>query len=143
MIANICMANPGINIGAQIGTRLPLWSATGKIFAAFKHDPEAHEWKRNQSKTLPVHKKKELEIDQQTILEDRFVYAAEPLVEHVSSFSVPILNYKKDLIGALTVVGFSTRIPQHPDDPISQYVRQRCLEISYAFGYQPSKEPSE
>ena len=142
VIANISTSNPGINIGAQIGTRLPLLSATGKIFAAFKHGPDVQEWKQKELQKLSEHKRKEWEKEQQAIREEQFVYAREPLVEHVSSFSVPLLNYKKEFIGALTVVGFSHLIPHYLEDPISQYVRQCSLEISRSFGYQPAKKKS-
>ena len=34
-----------------------------------------------------------------------FASKIEPLVKHVSSFSVPFLNFNDELIGAITIVG--------------------------------------
>ena len=40
VITNIWNTNYGLNIGAQIGTKLPLLSAAGKIFAAYVTNEE-------------------------------------------------------------------------------------------------------
>ena len=41
-----------------------------------------------------------------------FASKTEPLINHVSSFSVPILNYKHELIGAITIVGITETVPK-------------------------------
>ena len=51
-------------------------------------------------------------------------FAKEPLVTHVSSASVPIFNFNSELIGCLTLVGFSEIVPKQPEDSYSQYLLQ-------------------
>jgi len=139
VIANIWSANYGLNIGAQIGTHLPLLSSTGKIFATFKELVYIKEWKLKQLSKIPENMKKEFEEEQKQILDSYFSYAKEPLVEQVSSFSVPIFDYKKELLGSLTAVGFSPLVPQTPDDEVSQFVLKCAKEISESFGCDPTK----
>lgn len=45
--------NRGFNIGAQIGTFLPIRSATGKVFMAFMDEQIIHDWKANEFKQIP------------------------------------------------------------------------------------------
>ena len=139
VIANIWSANYGLNIGAQIGTHLPLMSSSGKIFMTFKELLYIKEWKIKELSKLPEHRRRELEEEQPDIFNSYFSYAKEPLVEHVSSFSVPIFDYKKELLGALTCVGFSPLIPQTPNDEVSQFVLECAWEISESFGYDASR----
>jgi IclR family transcriptional regulator, acetate operon repressor len=136
VIANICSANYGLNIGAQVGTRLPLLSASGKIFAAFKQSSiEVREWKLRELSKLSEKQRKAFEEELESIKQNFFAYASEPLIEHVSSFSVPILNFNHDLIGSITVVGFTRNIPQTANDELSRYVINCALEISKSFGF--------
>lgn len=141
VIANIWNANYGLNIGAQIGTRLPLMSATGKIFAVFNKTPEIEikEWKLKELSKLTEEQRKEFEKEQVEIEKTYFAYAAEPLVEHVSSFSVPILDFNHDLVASITVVGFTKLIPHKPTDEVSQYVIKCARELSESFGFKSGK----
>ena len=54
------------------------------------------------------------------IQSQRIAFAKEPLVPHVSSASVPIFNYNAELIGCLTLVGFSEIVPKQLEDPYSR-----------------------
>lgn len=137
VIANIWSANYGLNIGAQIGTNLPLLSSSGKIFATFKDMIYIKEWRLKELSKIPESLRKEFEEEQQEIAKNHFAYSKEPIVEQVSSFSVPIFDYNNDLLGALTIVGFTSLVPQSPDDEVSQYVLNCAKEISESFGYQP------
>lgn len=135
VIANIWSANYGLNIGAQIGTKLPLLSSAGKMMAAFKQSPDVHEWKSDELAKLPPDAAKQFEKELDTVRQTHFSYAGEPLVDHVSSFSVPILNYKKELVGAITVVGFTQLIPDTPETDISQFVLKNTFELSESYGW--------
>jgi IclR family transcriptional regulator, acetate operon repressor len=44
LVSYILSADYGINIGAQIGTHLPLSSSTGVVFSAFEKDVLLKEW---------------------------------------------------------------------------------------------------
>lgn len=135
VIANISSSNATLNIGAQIGNRLPLHSATGRIFSAFQHEHEMKEWKQTALEKLPEAERTAFEEEEAKIQREHFAYTAEPLVKHVSSFSVPLLKYDSELVGALTVVGFSTDVPKTPHHETSRYVLQCAEEISESFGY--------
>jgi DNA-binding IclR family transcriptional regulator len=65
-----------------------------------------------------------------------FVSKMEPLVQHVSSFSVPILNFNHGLLGAITVVGITDTVPKSTDHPTGKYVLNVAREISKYFGFE-------
>lgn len=135
VIANIWSTNLGINIGADIGTRLPALSSAGKLFLAFKDKNERADWEHDELKLVPADVKKQLEKEIATIKDTHFSYAKEPLIEHVSSFSVPILNYKNDIVGCITIVGFTKLVPATYEDEKSKLVLEKVAELSETFGY--------
>ena len=135
VIANIWSTNLAINIGAEIGTRLPALSSAGKLYLAFKDKNKVDEWKTRELTSMSANDRKALEKEISKISDTYFSYASEPLVEHVSSFSVPILNYKKDILGSVTIVGFTPLIPGSPEHEISQIVSKKVTELSNTFGY--------
>lgn len=138
VIAGIHSVTSGLNIGAQIGTRLPILSSSGKIFSALQTPALVEEWKQSELHMMSEHQK-ELLIKEEAVIQSQMItFAKEPLVAHVSSASVPIFNYNSELIGCLTVVGFSEIVPKHPEDPYSQYLLQLSKDISVLFGYQQS-----
>ncbi|MCM2533381.1 hypothetical protein NDK43_14445 [Neobacillus pocheonensis] len=73
------------------------------------------------------------------IREKEISFAREPLVPAVSSVSIPVLNYKKNLLGAVTIVGFSEKIPMDETEPISKSIIEISKQISESFGYKPAK----
>lgn len=135
VIANIWSTNLGINIGADIGTRLPALSSAGKLFLTFKEENKRADWVDKEMRAIPNNIKEQLRKETIKIRENHFSYAKEPLIEHVSSFSVPILNYKSDILGCVTIVGFTKHIPIKYDDDISQLVIEKVSELSEIFGY--------
>ncbi|WP_256238638.1 IclR family transcriptional regulator C-terminal domain-containing protein [Bacillus sp. EB600] len=56
------------------------------------------------------------------IREKEISFAREPLVASVSSVSFPVLNYKKNILGAVTVVGFSEKIPTNETEDHSKTI---------------------
>ena len=48
VVANIWNTNHLFNIGAQIGTQLPILSATGKVFSAFHTSNIIKDWKEKE-----------------------------------------------------------------------------------------------
>lgn len=136
VIANIWNANNGLNIGAQIGTHLPILSSSGKIFSVFQTPSIIEEWEQSEIEGIPEEQKSHLEEEKLNIYSQRIAFANEPLVPHVSSASVPIFNYNRELIGCLTLVGFTEIVPKQIEDEFSQYLLQLSKEISNIFGYQ-------
>lgn len=135
VIANIWSTNLGINIGADIGTRLPALSSAGKLFLAFKDKDTRKDWEKRELATVSDEVKEKLNEELSEINETHFSYAKEPLIEYISSFSVPILNYNNDILGCITVVGFTNHIPTLHTAEESQFVIEKATELSQAFGY--------
>ncbi|MFJ5716016.1 IclR family transcriptional regulator [Neobacillus sp. NPDC093127] len=135
MIVKDVNTNRGLNIGAQIGTLLPIRSATGKVFMAFMDEQIIHEWKANEFKQIPQELVSQLEKECRFVIEKGIAFAREPLVSSVSSVSFPVFNYKKKILGAVTVVGFSEFIPKNEYHELSHYFIQISKEISGCFGY--------
>lgn len=127
--------NQGLNIGAQIGTYLPILSASGKVFAAFLEEALVRDWKVRELRKLKGEQRTALEQELNMIREKDISFANEPLVPSISSVSLPIFNFGKQLLGAVTVVGFSGIVPQTEQDELSRYLLERQREISRVFGY--------
>lgn len=136
MVVRMFNANQGFNIGAQIGTLLPILSATGKIFVTFMDEQIIREWKEKEFKQISADKIEQLENECRILCDRAISFAREPLVPSVSSVAFPIFNFKKEVLGFVTVVGFSQFIPQNEEDDFSCYLLDMSKEISASFGYQ-------
>jgi len=130
VIAKIWSPNQTLNIGAQIGTLLPKNSSSGKIFNVFYNDLITKDWRLT---TAPSMTDSDEEFHK--IAEEKIAFAKEPLITSISSVSIPILSYSKELIGTITVVGFTLDIPKDTNDPLSQYLLEIQKEVSKTFGY--------
>jgi len=117
LIKEIWSVTYGINIGAQNGTILPFISSTGSIFYAFKEGIQLNKWIDQSWIALPAQIQQQVLDEITQIKSHLFVAKTEPLIEHISSCSVPIFNFQQELVGAITAVGFKNTIPndyQHP-----------------------------
>ncbi|MEH7387376.1 helix-turn-helix domain-containing protein [Bacillus sp. JJ1521] len=128
VIAKITRSNQILNIGAEIGTLLPPNSAAGKIFNLFAEEHKTKNWKENYKSTI-IDDPTEIK----TIRKERIAFAKEPLISEVSSVAIPILNYINELIGIITIVGFSSDIPETIEDPQSKFLQKMQEEISKNF----------
>jgi len=125
----------GLNIGASIGTALPLLSSSGKIFAAFMDEAVIGDWKSKQLAAMSDEQKDRLEAEVGLVREQGISFAREPLVPSISSIALPIFNYEKRLLASFGVVGFTDVVPKNTDDVMSQYLLKANKEISQVFGY--------
>lgn len=135
VITNIWNTNYGINIGAQIGTKLPLLSAGGKVFAAYANNEEVCQWMKQEQDKIPNFSEEQFQKELREIRKSYVAFANEPLVNHVSSFGVPILNYQNEIIAAVAVIGFTEDIPTDPQDEMIRKVVDICKEMSRMYGY--------
>ena len=135
LVSYILSADYGINIGAQIGTTLPMSSSTGVIFSAFEVKTSMIEWEQEELSKLNKADLEELQHKKDETRNTLFASRIEPLIKHVSSFSVPILNYNHELIGAITIVGHTETVPETVEHPISQFVLDIALQISQSHGF--------
>ncbi|MBT2728307.1 IclR family transcriptional regulator [Bacillus sp. ISL-75] len=140
MIVKDINTNRGYNIGAQIGTLLPIYSSAGKVFMAFMDEQTIREWKARELLQSPPDKVSQLEVERRLIQEKEIAFAREPLVSSVSSVSFPVFNFKKKLLGAVTIVGFSELIPSNEEEELSQFFIQTSKEISRSFGFLSREE---
>ncbi|SDY95164.1 IclR family transcriptional regulator [Bacillus sp. 166amftsu] len=138
MVIKMFNNNLGFNIGAQVGTLLPLTSSASKIFLAFQDAPIIHEWKERESKRMLPHQLTQLEEEIQLIRDKEIAFATEPIIASVSSVSFPIFNYKKNLLASVAVVGFSEQIPTNDKQDLSKYILEVSRGISGVLGYQSS-----
>ncbi|TBL78539.1 IclR family transcriptional regulator [Paenibacillus thalictri] len=135
LVVKMTNLNSGLNIGAQIGTALPVLSATGKIFAAYMDHDVIAEWLLQQTGNMSDSDKAALQEQYSLIRTSGISFAKEPLVPSISSLSVPILNYANKLIGSIVVVGFINIVPQHKDDEMAAFIMQKGKELSATYGY--------
>lgn len=125
--------NPGnaYNIGAQLGSLLPPLSSTGKIFESFLDGATSKDWVKAMGKEGKGNQLDEIN----RVKREKIAFASEPLIPTVSSMSIPVFNYNRELLAAITVVGFSSAIPNDVADDKSQHVIKVGEEISAQFGY--------
>lgn len=130
VIAKIWQPSQSLNIGAQIGTLLPINSSSGKIFNVFHNKAVTENWRLAANPAMAAG-----DEEFKNIMKNKIAFASEPLVASISSVSIPILNYSQELVGTLTMVGFTPDIPKDIHDPISRYLLAIQKEVSKAFGY--------
>ena len=135
VITNIWNTNYGLNIGAQIGTTLPLLSAAGKIFAAYANSDEVSNWVKEEQTKHAYFPVESFEEELAQIRKCHVAFAKEPLVNHVSSWSLPILNYKNELLAAVAIIGFTEDVPKDDFTEEVQQVIEMVKEMSRAYGY--------
>ena len=135
VITNIWNTNFGLSIGAQVGTKLPLNSSTGKIFAAFANSLEITNWIETQQSEIANFNIAAFQRELKGIRQSGFSFAHEPLVRHVSSIGLPILNYKNELVGAITVVGFEEDVPTDTSSEMMQKIIEMSREMSAVYGF--------
>lgn len=139
VVANIWNTNHIFNIGAQIGTVLPILSATGKVFSAFPTSYLITDWREKELEKLTTDEKEELSIGEKFLLENRVSFSKDALVQNVISAASPIFNYNKELLGAITLVGFLQFFPQDVNHEASQKLIEAAKKVSSIFGYKEIK----
>ena len=134
IVVRLINSQEGLNIGAQLGTVLPVTSAAGKVFAAFLDDYLLEEWMAEQTERMSDEQRAALQHDIQSVRRTGIAFASEPLVPSISSIAIPMFNFESRLLGVIVVVGFSHMIASSIDDMMSQYLIKMRNEISQAFG---------
>ena len=135
VVSSIWNTNHMFNIGAQIGTQLPILSATGKVFSTFHLSNITKEWKERELKRLTEKEREQLEEAEQAVLEYGISFSMEALVQNVTSAAVPLFNYNRDLLGTITLIGFLQFFPQDVNHEASQQLLAVAEEVSSIFGY--------
>jgi DNA-binding IclR family transcriptional regulator len=135
IVANIWHSNNVFNIGAQIGSQLPIFSATGKVFSAYSASVLLQEWKNKELLHLSSEMKDQLAEAEQIVSETGIAFSKEALVPHVTSAASPLFDYKNELIGTVNLIGFIEYFPQSVEHEFSQQLINVSREISSLLGY--------
>ena len=135
MVVKVVSSNYTLNIGAQIGTYLPFFSSTGKICAAFVEPYNIVEWKKQYFNGITAEQQQELETEIQSVKARKLAFTSEPLVPSVSSIAFPILNFKQEFLGSITIVGFAEFLINGQDQEKMNYINEKAKEISAIFGF--------
>lgn len=135
MVVRLINSQEGLNIGAQLGTVLPLLSAAGKAFSAFLDEDLVGNWKAEELKRMDEQQREQYLKEIEWVRAQEIAFASEPLVSSISSIALPIFNFQARLLGVIVVVGFSNTIASKLEDMMSQYLIRMRNEISEAFGY--------
>ncbi|WKA59126.1 helix-turn-helix domain-containing protein [Planococcus shenhongbingii] len=130
LVKEIWSVTYGIDIGAQHGTTLPLLSSTGYIFYAFQEGLQLNKWINQSSQTLSVHEQLAIMKEMEQVKEHLFAAKTEPLIEHISSCSVPVFNHQQELVAAITAVGYKNLIPQNHHHPNAQKMLALSKKLS-------------
>lgn len=134
MIVKMIHSSSGLNLGGQVGTILPIYSAAGKLFAAFKSGPIFLQWKEQEYKKINTEQRKALEKELEKIRNQHIAFASSALANYVASVAIPIFNYNNEIVGSIVVVGFEQTIPAKISDQRSEYLLQKGREISKEMG---------
>jgi DNA-binding IclR family transcriptional regulator len=135
MIVKMIHSHLGLNLGGQVGTILPISSAAGKLFAAFKNDPSVNVWKESELSKLSKQAKDELITEFQLIADQKISFAQEALAPSIASAAIPIFNFEREILGSIIVVGFEKSIPDTIEHELSEYLLIKGKEISAVFGW--------
>ena len=73
------------------------------------------------------------------IKEKEISFGQETLSPSVAAISIPVLNFKKKLLGAVTIVGFLNQIPTNEEEDLSKSIIEISKQISKSFGYNTSQ----
>ncbi|MFB4159696.1 IclR family transcriptional regulator [Geomicrobium sp. JSM 1781026] len=133
IVVKLLSGSHTLNIGAQIGTLLPLKSACGKLYYAYENE-QAEEWVDNEFKQLSKEDQNMLEEQKLQVIQQRITFANEPIAPGVSSLAVPILDFRTQLLGTVIMVGFKDRIPSSLDDHLAEYLQRKGREMSEILG---------
>ncbi|WP_138415972.1 IclR family transcriptional regulator [Aquibacillus sediminis] len=135
IVVHIVKSSQTINIGAEIGTELPLHSSSGKIFAAYQDTLKVKKWVELEKTKLDTETINSLQEEISKVKKQGIAHSYEALAPAVSSYSIPILNFKHDLLGAITVVSFNKKKESESVVDLKDYLLEKSVTISRAFGY--------
>lgn len=143
MIVKMIHSRAGLNLGGQVGTILPVHSAAGMLFAAYKKGPMIEEWIGKGIANLVPDERSNLREKLKAIQKEGISFAKDALAKSISSAAIPIFNYDRHLLGAVVIVGLGDTVPLRAEEESSRYLLQKSLEISAEFGYESGQSPAE
>jgi DNA-binding IclR family transcriptional regulator len=138
-VAKVDSTRP-IGVGAKVGTRAPMHcTASGKAILSGDQDgrwlkeilKEGLEPRTNHTLTSPEALDRELE----EIRERGYAIDNQEYEMGVSCVSAPISDYRREVVGAISVSAPAARLTDDRRREIGAWVRQSALDISRRMGY--------
>ena len=126
IIVKIIRSNHILNIGAELGALLPANSSAGKIFRVFSSKWVIDNWEGQADSVIS-------EDEYAAIQNEKIAFATEPLISEVSSVAIPVFSFNEELIGIISIVGFTSDITETLQNETSQYIQNMQSEISQIF----------
>lgn len=126
IIVKIIRSNQILNIGAELGALLPANSSAGKVFHVFSSNWVVENW---EGQAESIISKEEFSM----IQKEKIAFAREPLINEISSVAIPVISFDSELIGVISVVGFTSDIPGTLEHQTSKYIQEMQEEISKNF----------
>jgi DNA-binding IclR family transcriptional regulator len=127
-------SNKIINVGLGVGSYVPLYTATGKIFRAFL--PTEMTESVYQSEVAAGHiDKQPYDEDIGRVAQERVAVTQSSLVSGVAAVSTPIFGSTGQLVAALSVIGVLGYLDQSLEGLPSLELRQAAADISRSLGY--------
>lgn len=133
-----------IIINVKAGSVLPiLWSATGRIFAAYLENSEtasmvAQDFKSTHINHKDISDEAALSALLQSIRDTGYARVENVLLKGVSALAVPVFDFRGELAGAITAIGASGLFNPAPEQPIGEALIQAGLKASQRLGYCPA-----
>ncbi len=124
-----------INIGAHIGSSLPLRSSIGVVFAAYLEEYVARSWMEKELAPLSEKERKDFMKEVQEARDKGFYTRNGSLVPSIAALSAPVLNYENKILGVISIVGFSDTISGSEGDEKCRHLLRVSQEVSQLFGY--------
>lgn len=132
--ASIRAVNVGIRAGSQVSV---IRSAPGKLFVAYLPKSRTQELvKRELAKYQMEEQSFYAEIEE--IKRTGFSVTNGSLIPGISALSCPVFGQSGDIVAAITIVGLSGLLDISGVSENMRAIKEQCLSLSKALGYQDS-----
>lgn len=134
-----------VTVNIRVGSVMPvLWSATGRIFAAFANSAlieaaikqELRDATPAQRRLLPDRK----HVD--SLLQDIRTWGCSPIrdlmLAGISSIAVPVFDASGQLAASIAVLGVSSSFDENPKGKLAMIVKDCAAGVSKRMGYEPA-----
>ena len=126
-----------------------LWSATGRVFAAFKKSDlidslikqELTAASKEQRQILP--NRKAVDVMRDSCLAHGCSWLEGQLLKGVSALAVPIFNSNAQVDAAIVALGVSDSFDVNPQGPNAVILRQSAAAVSRRLGHAPDTPNSQ
>lgn len=127
-----------IKVHVDIGKRSLLHATShGKILLSAMSNEDINQYSKNnlpKYTAMTLTGENELLIEVEKIRKERLSYDIEEYMNGLSGIGAPVFNYNNNIVGAISIVGYSNRIENRIDDLVGK-VKQTASIVSREMGY--------